>query len=81
MSATETRSKILLALAEAYENEKEKRPYIGFENQTEEQTMIVAELKAEGYVEGHGSTIRFTGKGYSHFGALVTALRNLPAAE
>ena len=74
MSISETRNKILLALAKAYEEGKGHS--IGFENQTEEEKKIIAELKSEGYIEMQGSsTFRFSAKGYSHFKNLVSALK------
>jgi hypothetical protein len=79
MADEDTRREILLALAELYEKQDPRNLYqridFGDEGQGPYLQKLVAELRAEGSVEGKLGNIRFTGQGYNKYKSEIAAFR------
>jgi len=79
MADEDARREVLLALAELYERQDPRNLYkqINFadEGQGPFLRRLVAELRAEGSVEGKQETIRFTGQGYDKYKSEIAAFR------
>lgn len=79
MADEDARREVLLALAELYESQDPRNLYkrINFadEGQGPFLRRLVAELRAEGSVEGKQGTIRFTGPGYNKYKPEIAAFR------